>query len=267
MPGPYTLVSFHAHPDDESITTAATMAKAVVGGNRVVVVMATRGEHGEIVPGVLDPGESLWQRRVKETHAAAELIGADRVEFLGYVDSGMMGTPENDAPESFWQADVEEAASRLAAILREEGAHVLTIYDEKGVYGHPDHVQVYRVGLRAGQLAATPKVYMATVDRDEVRLLASQAEELGLDLPGDMEPDEFANMGVPGERITTRVDGSAFVGTKRSAMKAHASQIAPDSWFLSMTEEQFALVFARENYVLVDAPPGTVETDVFEGLD
>src|SRR5215471_13482370 len=120
-----TLVVFHAHPDDEAIATGGVMAKAAQDGRRVVLVVATRGEHGEVADGYLDPGEQLWERRVQETHASAEILGVSRVAFLGYVDSGMIGTPENEAPESFWQADVEEAAQRLAAILREESADVL----------------------------------------------------------------------------------------------------------------------------------------------
>src|SRR3982750_1161146 len=105
-----TLVSFHAHPDDECIATGGVMAKAAAEGHRVVLVVATKGENGEVAEGYLDPGEDLWQRRVEETMAAAKILGVARTEFLGYVDSGMMGTPENDAPDSFWQADVEEAA-------------------------------------------------------------------------------------------------------------------------------------------------------------
>jgi LmbE family N-acetylglucosaminyl deacetylase len=144
-----TLVAFHAHPDDECIATGGVMAKAAEEGHRVVLVVATRGEHGEVADGFLADGETLAERRVQETHASAAALGVHRVEFLGYVDSGMMGTPENDLPGSFWTADVDEAAERLAAILREEGADVLTCYDEIGGYGHPDHIQVHRVGLRA----------------------------------------------------------------------------------------------------------------------
>ena len=144
-----TLVCFHAHPDDECIATGGVMAKAAKDGHRVVLVVATRGEHGEVDERVLDDdGEELWQRRVKETEASADILGAQRVEFLGYVDSGMIGTPENDKSGSFWTADVDEAAERLANILREENADVLTIYDDHGGYGHPDHIQVHRVGKR-----------------------------------------------------------------------------------------------------------------------
>src|SRR3954452_6880558 len=114
-----TLVCFHAHPDDECIQTGGVMRKAADEGHRVVLVVATKGEHGEVDDGVLQPNETLGERREQETMAAADILGVERVEFLGYVDSGMIGTPENDLPESFWQADVEEAAARLAAILIE----------------------------------------------------------------------------------------------------------------------------------------------------
>src|SRR5436309_684452 len=153
-----TLVSFHAHPDDETIPTGGTLAKAAKDGHRVVLVFATKGEHGEVDEGFLEPGETLAERRVKETERSAEILGAQRVEFLGYVDSGMMGTPENDKPGSFWTADIEEAAERLATILRDENADVVTIYDDHGGYGHPDHIQVHRVGKRAAELANTPRV-------------------------------------------------------------------------------------------------------------
>ena len=144
---------FHAHPDDESIATAGTLARAAAAGHRVVLVFATRGELGEPVPGVLEPGEQLAMRRSAECYASAAVLGAKRVEFLGYTDSGMMGEPSNDAPYCFWQADVEHAARRLAVILDEEEPDVLTIYDDNGGYGHPDHIQVHRVGRRAAELA------------------------------------------------------------------------------------------------------------------
>jgi LmbE family N-acetylglucosaminyl deacetylase len=130
-----TLVFFHAHPDDESMIAAGTMAAAADAGHRVVMVVATRGEQGEPKPGVLAPGEQLGRRREAETQRSAEILGVERVHFLGYVDSGMMGEPTNDDPASFWQADVDEAATALAALLAEEGADALTIYDEWGTYG------------------------------------------------------------------------------------------------------------------------------------
>jgi LmbE family N-acetylglucosaminyl deacetylase len=152
-----TIVSFHAHPDDEAILCGGTLAKAAAAGHRVVLVYATRGENGEVPDGFLRDGETLAQRRSAETAAAAEILGAARVEFLGYTDSGMRNTPANDAPGSFWQVGKGEAARRLEAILADEDAGVLTVYDPNGGYGHPDHIKVNWVGLMAARLARTPR--------------------------------------------------------------------------------------------------------------
>src|SRR5580704_9601210 len=160
-----TAVFFHAHPDDEAIATAGTMARLAADGHRVVLVTATRGELGEIPEGLLAPGETLVERRTKELAAACAVLGVARHEFLDYGDSGMDGEDSNNDPGSFWQADVGEAAERLAAILRTEQPDVLTAYDEHGNYGHPDHIQVHRVGLRAGELAGVPHVFMRSEER------------------------------------------------------------------------------------------------------
>ena len=261
-----TLVTFHAHPDDESIATGGVMAKAADEGHRVVLVVATRGEHGEVAEGFLDPGEELWQRRVQETLACAEVLGVARVEFLGYVDSGMIGTPENEAPDCFWQADTEEAAGRLAAILSQENADVLTVYDENGGYGHPDHIQVHRVGLRAAQLAGTRRVYMNTINRDYMQRALREAAAAGAEMPGDLNPDDLAGLGVSEDRITTTVDVRPWLGRKRGAMAAHASQISETSFFLAMPPEMFEGGFGQEWFIRCDAPPGLVETDLFEDL-
>jgi LmbE family N-acetylglucosaminyl deacetylase len=248
-----TLVFFHAHPDDESIATAGTMARAAAAGHRVVLVLATKGEHGEVDDGFLESGETLTERRVRETHASAAILGVEVVEFLGYLDSGMMGTPENDLPGSFWQADLDEAAGRLAAILRREGADLLTIYDENGNYGHPDHIQVHRVGLRAAGLAGVDRVYEATVNRDELLRGMAELAAAGL-LPDDApKPDEL-DLGVAEHLLTTRVDVSAWLDVKRASMAAHASQIAEQSFFLAMAPEAFASAFGVEWYIRHGAP-------------
>ncbi len=244
-----TLVCFHAHPDDESITTGGTMAAAAAAGHRVVLVVATRGERGEVPDGLLRPGEALWQRRVDETLRSAEILGVARVEFLGYVDSGMMGDPGNDDPASFWQADVDAAADRLAALLVEEAADVVTIYDANGNYGHPDHIQVHRVGVLATELAGSPAVYEATMNRDHIRGLLEVASAQGIevsDAGGDpMGPDDV-DFGVSADTLTHRVDVSDFVEHKRASMRAHASQIGDQSMFLTMADEVFALAFGTE---------------------
>jgi LmbE family N-acetylglucosaminyl deacetylase len=253
------MVSFHAHPDDECIACGGVMRAAADAGHRVVLVVATRGEHGEIVPGVLAEGETLAERRVRETHEAAAVLGVARVEFLGYVDSGMVDTETNGASGSFWSADVEEAAERLAGILREEDAEVLTVYDRIGGYGHPDHIQVHRVGRRAGELAGTPRVYEATTNRDEFRRMIAMARAAGEDAP-ELDPEAF---GSAEEELTTRVDVTPWLAAKRAAMRAHRSQIADDSFFLTLDDDRFALAFGTEWFIRVGGDPAHREDTLF----
>ena len=264
-----TLVTFHAHPDDECIGCGGVMRKAFEDGHRVVLVVATRGEHGEVDEGFLTDGEQLGQRRVAETQAAAEILGAKRVEFLGYVDSGMMGEPTNEAPGSFWTASVEEAAQKLAAILREEQADVLTCYDDNGGYGHPDHIQVHRVGLRAAEIAGTPRVYQGTMNRDKMLRgmaeFAKSAAAAGIELP-DFDEAEGQEFGKPEAELTTSVDVRAFTEQKRAAMRAHASQISEQSFFLAMPDDAFTEAFGTEWFIREGQGPGITETDLMAGL-
>jgi LmbE family N-acetylglucosaminyl deacetylase len=218
-----TAVFFHAHPDDEAIATAGTMARMAADGHRVVLVTATRGELGEVPDGLLAPGETLVERRSKELAAACAVLGVARHEFLDYGDSGMEGEDSNNDPGCFWQADVEEAAERLATILRTEKPDVLTAYDERGNYGHPDHIQVHRVGLRAGELAAVPRVFMATVNRDYLTGLLDTPVADTL-LASEGERPSVENLGVPEERITTVVDASAFLDQKRRPWRPTAAR-------------------------------------------
>ncbi|MCA1706422.1 MAG: PIG-L family deacetylase [Actinobacteria bacterium] len=258
-----TLVAFHAHPDDEAISSAGTFLKAAAEGHRVVVVFATRGENGEVADGFLDPGEKLWERRVKETAEACRILGVARHEFLGYIDSGMMGTPENEVAESFWKADPKIAAERVADILREERADVLTVYDAEGTYGHPDHIQVHRIGVRAAELAGTPKVFESVIARSRLQEMIKRLADSDLDLGG--EPEDIPP-GVPDELITTVVDARPYLEQKRAAMAAHASQISETSFFLAMLPDLFRDAFGSEEYVLRGAPPGTSEMDLFESI-
>jgi LmbE family N-acetylglucosaminyl deacetylase len=262
-----TLVSFHAHPDDECIGCGGIMRKASDEGHRVVLVVATRGEQGEVPDGFLVDGEELWQRRVTETLASAEILGARRTEFLGYLDSGMMGTPANDQPGSFWTAPVEEAAGKLAALLQEEDADVLTCYDDNGGYGHPDHIQVHRVGMRAAELAGTRRVYQGTMNRDHMmrgrKAFAEQAAASGIEIPDVGEREDF---GKPESVITAAVDVTAYVEVKRRAMRAHASQISEESFFLAMPDEAFRYAFGTEWFIRDGQGPGITETDLLDGL-
>jgi LmbE family N-acetylglucosaminyl deacetylase len=256
-----TVLFFHAHPDDECILTGGTMAQLAADGHRVVLVAATRGEHGEVAPGFLSDGETLGQRRTAELQASAQVLGVSRLEFLGYEDSGMMGTETNEAPGCFWQADLEEAAGRLAAILEEEATSVLVVYDSHGGYGHPDHIQVHRVGLRAGELAGTAQVYEATIDRDRVAAMIRVARDRGF-MGDDDGPDidENSDFGVRGTEVTTRIDVSQQALIKRQAMRCHRSQIADDTFWLTMPDDQFQVAFSEESYIHQGVPEGTAET-------
>ena len=261
-----TLVTFHAHPDDEAIACGGTMAKAAADGHRVVLVTATGGEHGEVAEGFLRPGESLGERRASELVEAARILGAARVETLGYVDSGMMGTLQNDARDSFWRADVEASAARVAELLIEERTDVFTIYDADGTYGHPDHIQVHRVGLRAAELAGVPRVYESVANRDEMVRGVAAMKEAKVDFPLP-ELDEL-DIGVAESSITTAIDVRDYLSIKRSAMAAHASQIAETSFFLAMPQEMFSQAFGTEWYIRRGLDPGgKLETSLFEGLD
>ena len=231
------------------------MAAAADAGHRVVLVVATKGEHGEVDDGFLDDGETLGERRVRETHASAEVLGASAVHFLGYVDSGLMGTPENDGPGSFWSADVDEAAGRLADILRAESCDVLTIYDSNGNYGHPDHIQVHRVGARAAELAGIDRVFEATINQDAIRDRLREVKAAGEWMDGMPDPDaDDIGLGVPASQITHAVDVTKWIDRKRASMRAHASQIAEQSFFLAMPDEQFAGAFGTEWFTQLGVP-------------
>ncbi|HEY6748458.1 MAG TPA: PIG-L family deacetylase [Mycobacteriales bacterium] len=267
---PHTLVTFHAHPDDEALLTAGTMAAAAAAGHRVVLVLATDGAAGLAATG-FGRGGTLAGRRRAEAAAAAAALGVARVEFLGYDDSGMAGEPSG-AARAFAVADPEEAARRLARILREERADVLTSYDPAGGYGHPDHVQVHRVGARAAALAGTPVLLEATVDR----LLLRRALRLVQWLPGlpaGFDAGAVERAYTARADLTHRIDVRAFTGAKRAAMAAHASQASTDRGtrtlqvLLRLPGPVFDRVVGREWYRRPGVrPAGPLLGDVFAGL-
>jgi LmbE family N-acetylglucosaminyl deacetylase len=254
MPG--TLVSFHAHPDDEALLVSGTLARAAAEGHRVVVVVATAGEAG-LTDDVHAADGRLGERRLGELHRSAELLGVSRVECLGYADSGLPPhevTADPPGAVCFVRADREEAAGRLAAILREERADVLTTYDANGGYGHPDHVQVHHVGARAAELAGTPVVLQATVPRDlllrGVRL-ASKVHRF----PPEFDLSTYERAFTPAVEITHRVDVRRFADAKRASMRAHTSQAAGGSGertlaaFVRLPRPLFRHVFGHEWFV------------------
>lgn len=254
---PFTLVAFHAHPDDEALLTAGTLARAAAEGHRVVLVVATAGEAGLVAGGRTGP--VLADRRLAELESSARALGCARVEVLGYADSGMHGEAGGDL--AFARADVDEAARRLAALLQEESADVLTVYDPAGGYGHPDHVQVSRVGLRAAELAGTPSVLEATVDRQALQRVLRLVSRLP-GIPADFAPARFDAAYTPRSALTHRIDVRRFARAKRASMAAHASQAGADEGtrtlavMLKLPQPLFRLAFGREWYVERGRRPG-----------
>jgi N-acetyl-1-D-myo-inositol-2-amino-2-deoxy-alpha-D-glucopyranoside deacetylase len=238
------LLLVHAHPDDESIATGATMARYAAQGAHVALVTCTLGELGEIIPAGLahlaaDRDDRLGEYRIGELAAACAALGVTDHRFLGgagrWRDSGMMGTPGNDAPGSFWRADPGAAAAALMTVIDEVRPQVMVTYDASGGYGHPDHIQAHRVARRAFRLASGGPHPVG-------RLYAVAA------------PDAA--------QISAEIDGTACLPAKRAAMRAHATQITV------LDDETFALsdgvrrpLRGREYYALLDAADGADNAD------
>jgi LmbE family N-acetylglucosaminyl deacetylase len=264
---PYTLVVFHAHPDDEALLTSGTMARASAQGHRVVLVVATAGGVGLVSSDFLADGESLADRRTAELRRSATALGCARTVVLGYPDSGLDGAN----PAGFASVDLDEAAGRLADLLVEEQADALTIYDPAGGYGHPDHVRVHDVGQRAAELAGTPLVLEATVNRD---LLTRALRLVGrvYRFPPEFDPTVFDRAYTPGRLITHRVDVRRYAIRKRTSMAAHASQATADgadrtlAAFLRIPLPIFRRVFGQEWYVEHGRQPGARVDDIFASL-
>ena len=253
-----TIVFFHAHPDDEALSTAGTMALLSESGDRVILVVATRGEEGEPVPGILKDGEPLEERRTLELIKSANILGVARVEFLNYRDSGMIDTPSNSNLDCFWQANVEEASLRLADILREETVDLLVIYDPNGGYGHPDHIQVHRVGTHWADQIGIENIRWTTLNRDSIKKTIELAIEttpdeglagIGDDLEERKQRVEEESFGSAESEITHAINVSDFIEKKRAAISAHRSQIDEESFFLQIPDDQFVNVFGTEWFI------------------
>jgi N-acetyl-1-D-myo-inositol-2-amino-2-deoxy-alpha-D-glucopyranoside deacetylase len=277
------LLLVHAHPDDEIISTGATIARYTAAGAGVCLVTCTRGEYGEIVDDELVASgswspERLGEHRMGEMKAALAQLGNPNFEWLGgagrWWDSGMVGTPQNDGPRAFYRADPAETTRALVEILRRERPAVVVTYDQNGGYGHPDHIQAHRVTMDSIDPAADPefapelgqpwqvrKVYWAVVPRENMRQIAEMG---GMEL-SDLMP------GVPYDQITARVDGRELVSTKRAALIAHRSQVDLSKGMFSMIANRPE--FGYEHFQLVrgergPAGPGEYgwEDDLFAGL-
>ncbi|MER6362244.1 PIG-L family deacetylase [Kitasatospora sp. NPDC001527] len=271
---PLTLMAVHAHPDDEATGTGGVLARYAAEGIRTVLVTCTDGACGDGPQGV-KPGEAghdpaaVAAMRRRELEASCEHLKVGHLEMLGYGDSGMMGWAANDAPGSFWTTPVDEAAARLADLMRQYRPDVVVTYDENGFYGHPDHIQANRITTRALELAGiSPKVYWTTAPRSMMARFGEVMREFGAawDEPGS-EESEIPEIGLPDEEITTWVDTTGFGGQKFDALAAHASQ-GENIFFLKMGKEKFTQLMGVETFVRVQDTTDAAlpENDLFAGL-
>ncbi|HEV3171135.1 MAG TPA: N-acetyl-1-D-myo-inositol-2-amino-2-deoxy-alpha-D-glucopyranoside deacetylase [Actinocrinis sp.] len=279
------IMFVHAHPDDETINNGATMAKYAAEGVHVTLVTCTLGEEGEVLVPELadlasDQDDRLGPHRAGELADAMKELGVVDHRFLGgpghYRDSGMMGTPQNDRADAFWQADLDEAAGMLAAVIREVRPQVLVTYNEFGGYGHPDHIQAHRVAMRAVELAvqgAQPhqvsKVYWNTMPRSVMKR-AIEAMRAAGNTSGFLVVDSVDDLPFVADdsTVTAVIHAEAFAARKSAAMRAHATQITVDGPFFALSNSVGREVMAVEYYQLVHGSPGAElpESDLFAGL-
>jgi N-acetyl-1-D-myo-inositol-2-amino-2-deoxy-alpha-D-glucopyranoside deacetylase len=284
------LLLVHAHPDDESIGTGATMAKYAAEGAQVTLVTCTLGELGEVIPPDLaylawDADGGLGQYRIGELAAACEALGVTDHRFLGHPgkwrDSGMMGTPSNEWDGCFWRADVDEAARDLLGVITEVRPQVIVTYDANGLYGHPDHIQAHRVAWRAFELAEglVDKFYATAVPKSVLaQAMALIQEDSG---PSELGGTDFRRVdsvdelpfGTDDELVTTAIDADDYLDAKVAAMRAHATQIAVDSPFFALSDMVGRRALGTEYYTLLAGPApaagpdGSRETDLFASLE
>jgi N-acetyl-1-D-myo-inositol-2-amino-2-deoxy-alpha-D-glucopyranoside deacetylase len=278
------ILLVHAHPDDETINNGATMAMYAALGAHVTLVTCTRGEEGEVlVPELAHLAstheDALGKHREGELADAMAALGINDFRFLGapdalFRDSGMMGTPPNDRPDVFWQAEMDNATSYLVAIIDELKPHVLITYDEIGGYGHPDHIQAHRVAMQAADRAAwkIEKIYWNTMPKSVIADGIEKMKALGSDFFGAESVDDLP-FAKDDEVVTTLIDGNEYVQAKMDAMAAHKTQIALDGPFFALSNNIGLQVWGNEYYTLVRGVPAGPfddngrETDLLAGID
>ena len=279
----YRVLLVHAHPDDETINNGATMALYSQLGAAVTLVTCTRGEEGEVLVPELShlassAEDKLGDHRVIELAEAMKALGIKDHRFLAageklYRDSGMMGTEQNNRPDVFWQANLEEASDYLVSVIEEVKPHVLITYDEIGGYGHPDHIQAHRVAMRAADKSKwqIQKIYWNTMPKSVLAESMAKMKELGSDFFGAESVDDLP-FAKDDQFVTTLIDGNSRVKAKMAAMKAHLTQISLDGPFFALSNNLGLQVWGHEYYTLVRGEKSEPfdgsgrETDLFAGV-
>jgi N-acetyl-1-D-myo-inositol-2-amino-2-deoxy-alpha-D-glucopyranoside deacetylase len=280
------LLLVHAHPDDETINNGVTMAKYAVEGVHVTLVTCTRGEEGEVLVESLknlasDKDDKLGDHREIELKDAMIELGISDFRFLGspnkkWRDSGMIGAPQNERNDVFWQSDLDEAANELVKVILEIKPQVMITYDEFGGYGHPDHIKAHQVAMRAAEISANQgwqitKIYWNTMPKSVLQTSMDKMKEIGSEFFGAESVDELP-FAKADELVTSVVKAQEYVPQKLAAMKAHATQISVDGPFFALSNNLGLSVWADEYYTLVKgeiSPPfdeNGRELDIFAGV-
>jgi LmbE family N-acetylglucosaminyl deacetylase len=263
-------MAVHAHPDDEGVQTGGVLAMYRARGVHTVLVTCTNGEMGDSPDGLKPDKDghdtaATSALRLRELAEAVRHLGVDHLELLGYRDSGMMGWPQNDDPESFWKCSLDEATDRVAALMQRHRPEVVITYDDRGLYGHPDHIQAHRATIAAAERTGIPqKIYEVAFPKSMLEAWAAMAKEMGEEPP---PTDDQTDFGTPDELITSTIDVSSAWEPKRAAIFAHQSQMENFS-FLKMDPELLRAAFSQEWFVRRFDTTGTPvpETDLFAGI-
>ena len=285
MANKLSLLGAYGHPDDEQ-SVSGLMHKYANAGVNVTLVCATRGEAGEIAPGVNATPQNLGQVREEELRCAAEKIGLTNLYFLDYRDSGMIGTLENNDPRCLWQANLLEVTEKLVRLVRRHKPQVMLTFDPNGGYGHPDHIKIHQAAMIAyfvagdarifpdqitkeGLQAWMPfKLYWGAFARSRFEIFAQLAEKSGVPLPEQF--NDILKRSVPDEVITTRVNVAELVDLKMNALFCHASQMDPNSLWSKIPERIRKEGMKTETLIRAESrvePFQGIEDDVFEGIE
>jgi len=255
------LVVF-AHPDDEAFATGGTLAKYASAGVRTTLICATRGEVGEISDPVLATPNTLPSVREQELLCSAETLGIEEVVFLGYRDSGMIGTPDNEHPDAFILADEEEVIARLVGIMRQVKPQIVLTFEPNGGYGHPDHIAIHNntvsafhkaakedYGVELGEAWRSDRLIYTAIPKSFFMDMRSRLQGLGEDTSG---LDRFDETGIvwPDDQVDVEVDVSDVVDRKWSALQCHQTQFGPDNLFRRLPDEDAKALMSREYFAI-----------------
>jgi len=275
-----SLLVVHAHPDDESTSTGGILAKYSDNGVRTVLTYCTRGEAGDILnPEFVspDPGLNITQIRAIELEKAVKVLDVESVHYLGYRDSGMAGTPQNNHPRAFARADKQEATARLVEIIRRVRPQVMVTYNEKGTYLHPDHIMANRITLRAFEAAGDRdyqpgdgldpwqpfRLFYTAIPLERIRRMYKIIIDQGQ--PPGFDPEV---LGTSDEKISAVIDVREFISRKLEALNCHQSQMNPNGIFRRMPQKMREEAMGYEHFECVrGCPPGNGKaSDLFAGL-